>query len=227
MDHQRYQLSRMMRLVYDQCWLLLAPPICAYCKQLLSERQILCAACLAAITPTVSTTIAITKKYEMKVFAVGQYRDPIKSLILAKRSRAIIASHQLGELMWQYTPLRYTPIDYIIPIPLHWTRFIYRGYNQAEESARIIATHARKPVVPLLKRIKWTSYQSSINVTEREPNLEGAFALNTRDKEQYRGKHLLLVDDLMTTGVTLQKAARELIALRPASITALVAARVV
>ncbi|MFI5332907.1 MAG: ComF family protein [Candidatus Babeliales bacterium] len=220
-------LNKMARWAYDQCSLIVAPPVCAYCKRLLAERQILCGTCVSAITPIVSTTLEITKKYPMTVFAITQYKDPIKSLILAKRSRAIIASYQLGELMWQCTPLRYTPIDYIIPVPLHWTRFVYRGYNQAEESARIIATHAHRPVVQLLKRVKWTSYQSSVNVTEREPNIDGAFALATHDKALYRDKHLLLVDDLMTTGVTLHKAARELVALRPASITAVVAARVV
>ena len=123
MAHQRYQLSRMMRLVYDQCWLLIAPPLCAYCKKLLAERQILCAACVSAISPTVSVTLEVTKKYPMKVFASATYADPIKSLILAKRSRYVLASHQLGELMWEHTPIRYTPIDYIIPIPLHWMSF--------------------------------------------------------------------------------------------------------
>ena len=226
MRDQRYKLSSMMRAVYDQCWSVIAPPMCAHCKRLLSERQVLCAVCVAAIVPTVSVTLQITKKYPMKVFAIAAYADPIKSLILAKRWSYALASHQLGTLMWDYTAIRYTPIDYIVPVPLHWTRYLHRGYNQAEESARIIASHAHKPVVPLLKRVKWTSYQASLSVTEREPNVAHAFALRTANAAVYRDKHLLLVDDLMTTGATLSKAARELVALRPASITAVVAARV-
>lgn len=226
MRNQRYQLSSMMRTVYDQCLALIAPPMCAHCKRLLHERHILCAQCVAAITPSVSVTLQITQKYSMKVFAVSSYADPIKSLILAKRWGYALASQQLGTLMWDYTAVRYTPIDYIIPVPLHWTRYVRRGYNQAEESARIIADHAQVPMVPLLKRVKWTSYQASLTVTEREPNVANAFALNVADPKLYRDKHLLLVDDLMTTGATLSKAARELVALRPASITAIVAARV-
>lgn len=226
MNSQRSKLSRMMRLVYDQCWLLLAPPLCAYCKRLLEQRTILCSACVLLIQPTVSTTIEVTQKYQMKVFAVGLYADPIKSLILAKRSRARLTSCQLGELMWEYTPIRYTSIDYLIPIPLHWTRFVYRGYNQAEESARVLAAHAGKPVVNLLKRVKRTAYQSSLTGAQRESNVDDAFILNTKNVALYRDKHLILVDDLMTTGATLHTAARELIKLKPASITAVVAARV-
>jgi ComF family protein len=128
--------------------------------------------------------------------------------------------------MWQCTPVRYTSIDYIVPIPLHWTRFIQRGYNQAEESAHTISSHARKPVVSLLKRVKWTRYQSSLTGAERKHNVADAFMLNVKQPEIYYNKHLLLVDDLMTTGVTLNQAARELVKLKPASITAIVAARV-
>lgn len=219
-------LGRITRFIYDQSWLLVAPPICAYCKQLLVSRHVLCPACVATIHPLISTTIEITGKYQMKVFAVSSYTNPIKSLILAKRSRAVLASYQLGELMWEYTPVRYTAVDYIIPIPLHWTRYVHRGYNQAEESARVLAAQMHKPVAPLLKRVKWTSYQSSLRGSEREQNLADAFVLNTKDAALYRDKHLLLVDDLMTTGSTLHQAARVLITLKPASITAVVAARV-
>ena len=206
---------------------LIAPPFCAHCKQFLYHTKPLCQSCTLLINPVVSTTVSVTKKYSVKVFAISGYAEPLKSLILAKRWSKIIASTQLGELIWDMTYIRHTTIDYIVPIPLHWTRYARRGYNQADEIAQVISQKSDKPLLHLLNRTKKTLFQSSIAVKKRHANLHNAFDVHEQYRNKIENKHILLVDDLLTTGATLISATRELIKYKPASITAVVACRIV
>ena len=210
---------------YKQFLFFVAPPICAHCKQFINADTILCANCLKQIMPVVSTIVPVTQKYSMKVFAIAAYKEPLKSLILAKGWSDQLASKQLAELMWQKTNVRHAPFDYIIPVALHWTRFAYRGFNQSEEIAHVLAKKSGKKVAHILCRIKRTQFQSGLTTEKRQHNVKNIFKLSATDKKLYHGKHLLLVDDLMTTGATLKSAARELIKLRPATISVVVACR--
>ncbi len=215
------------KFIKKSCLDLHAPPLCAYCKIFLQERVIFCDRCLVLIKPITSSSLEINTTYTMKVFAASDYKDPIKSLILAKSSSNIVASKHLGNLIWDLTHVASLDFDYIIPVPLHWTRFAKRGFNQAEEMAKVLAEKSGKPMALVLQRAKRTPFQSKVLVQERIGNVADAFALKTLDRGLYAGKHLLIVDDLSTTGSTLKFAARELARLKPASITAVVAARVV
>jgi ComF family protein len=179
------------------------------------------------IKPIVSTTLHINTTQSIKVFTITAYENPLKKLILAKSWSNIAASNQLGHLIWQLTNVRYAPCDFFVPVPLHWTRFAWRGYNQADEIANVLSKKSGNPVTHLLRRIKRTQFQAGLISVLRQENVKKAFALNTNDINQYHGKHIILVDDLMTTGATLRAAAQELFKLKPASITAVVACRVV
>jgi ComF family protein len=220
-------MHRATHTIFSVFRYLIAPPFCTYCKQFLSEYKPLCAECTALIRPVVSATLSVTKKYSVTVFAIANYTYPLKALILAKRWSNIVASTQLGELMWEMTYIRNVPFDYIVPIPLHWTRFSWRGYNQAEEIAQVLSTHSGKPVIQLLQRAKRTQFQSSIPVEQRASNLRDAFYIDEKYRSMIQGKHILLVDDLLTTSATLTSAAHELIQYKPAQITGIVACRVV
>lgn len=207
---------------------IVAPPFCAYCKQFLSMRQILCIDCYQMIDPVVSIALPVTSKVAINVTAIGNYQEPLKSMILAKAWSDIVACNQLGQLMWQATYFKNVPCDYLVPIPLHWLRFAKRGYNQAHEIANTLAAYKKVPVAPLLKRIRYTPFQSAIPHTQRAQNVKDIFALKQSvDAQQYHGKHIVLVDDLMTTGATLVSAAKTLLPLKPASINAIVVCRVV
>jgi len=205
----------------------IAPPFCLYCKDYLCIRKIFCNECYDAICPVVTHTIAVTKKYQVKVFAVSDYKDPVKSLILSKGSSDIVSSRKLGELIWELTYLKNTQFDCIVPIPLHWQRYARRGFNQAAEIAQVIGKKSGKPVANLLKRKKRTKRQSGLEPSKRIVNLSGAFELQVKEPQKYKDKHILIVDDLMTTGATIRFACKNLIALQPKSITVAVACRVV
>ena len=108
----------------------------------------------------------------------------------------------------------------IIPVPLHRTRRAERGYNQAEMLAKGIQERRGWQIVPALRRTRATPSQTQLSVPERIENMRGAFAL-TRHAADIQDKHILLVDDVMTTGSTLASAAEALLAARPKSISTL------
>ena len=193
----------------------------------LSERNVFCVTCAQKIQPIVSINLQITKTHDVKVFAVAGYSDPLKKLILAKGWSDISASNQLGQLTWDMTNIRHIDFDCIVPIPLHWMRFAKRGYNQAAEIAYVIAQQSGKPVFDILKRIKRTQFQSGLVHAKRADNVKDAFIVRDMQKKTYKNKHILLVDDLMTTGATLKVAAKELLKLRPRAVTIVVVCRVV
>ncbi|HEX8897422.1 MAG TPA: phosphoribosyltransferase family protein, partial [Chthoniobacterales bacterium] len=102
--------------------------------------------------------------------------------------------------------LRGRPFDIIVPVPLHPTRERERGFNQAALIAELLAPVAAVPARPVLERIRYTTTQTAYDRAERMENLRGAFRL--RKKQDVRGLHVLLIDDVLTTGSTLSECAR-------------------
>lgn len=220
-------MSHIISFLKDQLFKIIAPPYCVSCKKFLEARDPLCYECMRSIQPIVSILLPITSTKSMKVLAISDYQNPLKRLILAKQYGKRVSAKQLGDLIWQMTYIQKTAFDVIVPIPLHWSRYAWRGYNQAEEIGHALAAKSKKPLVNLLYRSQWTPFQSTLNKKERVKNIHHIFAIRNSDKELYRDKHILIVDDLLTTGSTMRETARTLLALRPASITGVVACRVV
>lgn len=221
------QIKEGVRFLAQMMRAMIAPPMCAACKQFISGETIFCKRCFESINPIVSSTLKITDTYEIKVFAISDYKDPIRTVVLAKSNSNQLASRQLGQLMWHMTDLKNSNFDFLIPIPLHWTRYAQRGYNQAEEIAQVLSTCSGKPIAHPLKRIKRTRFQSMLAFDKRQENLQEAFRQTIPGDTKYQGKVLVLVDDVMTSGATLKEAVRHLRKLKPASIIAVVACRVV
>lgn len=96
-------------------------------------------------------------------------------------------------------------IDYVVPIPLHKKRFAERGFNQAELVAKLISEKLDKPLKNILERSKQTKQQAKLKRDERIKNLENAFSA----KEKIEG-NVLLIDDVFTTGSTMQEGAKAL-----------------
>jgi competence protein ComFC len=128
----------------------------------------------------------------------------------------------LGESL-QDPRLRGRHFDLVVPVPLHPTRERERGFNQAALLAERLAASAAIPLRPALDRIRYTTTQTAYDRAERMENLHGAFRL--RKKEDVRGLHVLLIDDVLTTGSTLSECARILRAAGAVSVHAATAAR--
>lgn len=205
------------------------PTLCSQCHELIAPADIFCARCTSSIRLIPSIIYPINKNLSLKVFAVAAYQDPVKLLVLRKFSGDIRASQQLARLMLALTPLRTLPIDYLIPVPLHWTRYAYRGFNQAHEMSKVLSKELNVPTLNLIRRSKKTMYQSLLSSQDRALNVKNAFSLNFKYRMKGAGflkdKHIVLIDDLCTTGSTLIHISKIIAQEQPASLTAFVGCR--
>ena len=112
-------------------------------------------------------------------------------------------------------------IDALLPVPLHWLRHGVRGFNQAAEICRPLQKSSGLPLVRNVSRRRRTPYQSGLGARERRRNLAGAFEV----QGDIRADHVLVVDDVITTGETCAQLARELLAHGAQKVSVLAVAR--
>lgn len=98
--------------------------------------------------------------------------------------------------------------DILTSVPSHPIRLRERGYNQAQVLARSLAQAVGRPYLPLLKRVRYTPSQTHLKKEERAKNIKSAF--QALDSASLKGKRVLLVDDVCTTGATLNECAKTL-----------------
>ncbi|QEK38651.1 ComF family protein [Candidatus Cytomitobacter primus] len=102
-------------------------------------------------------------------------------------------------------------IDYIVPIPLHSWRLFWRGYNQSSILAKNLSKAIKIPYLDNgLLRVRFTGTQSTFNKADRWKNVKGAFEFNYEYEFRFKGKNILLLDDVTTTGATINFAAESL-----------------
>lgn len=208
----------------------ISPPYCSFCRDFIENREVFCLSCFEKIEPIAPYMLNVGKaslnNLTFPIYSAASYKDPIKSLIRDKHKSSYLASYNLAKLIYSYSTISKLEFDYLVPIPLHWTRNYYRGYNQAEVIAQHLGILLNKPVVNILKRVKKTKLQAYLDPREREINLDKAFILNKK-AYRYKGKKIVLVDDLMTTGSTFMEAALVLKKIKPSVIYGCVACRVI
>lgn len=100
------------------------------------------------------------------------------------------------------------PVDAIVPVPLHPTRLRERGFNQAAELGALLSARASVPMIECLQRTRYTTTQTRLDRHERMENLRNAFRV--RQSAAVQSRHILLVDDVFTTGSTVDECARVL-----------------
>ena len=194
---------------------------CFLCRG--GAEDLLCAACdadlprlPAALCPSCALEspngapcgrcLARPPRYDATVAALA-YDFPADALIHSLKYRGELAlAPFLGNLLLKRIP-REENIDCVIPVPLSTKRLRERGYNQAVEIARPLAAAARRPLeISLCVRSRDTAAQTGLPWNERERNVRGAF----RCAGAIAGARVAVVDDVMTTGATLEEIARTL-----------------
>ncbi len=157
-------------------------------------------------------------------YSFGAYDGTLRKLIhLFKYQGIRTLAHPLANLLADALP-RDQRFDIIVPVPLHWRRRWTRGFNQSELLAGRLSRRTGIPVRGALGRARATATQAGLSNTMRRRNVTAAF--RCRRPEQVRGKRILLVDDVMTTGSTAAACALALKRAGAASVALLTVARV-
>ena len=141
-------------------------------------------------------------------YSFGFYEGELRELIhLFKYGRVQTLAKPLGRFLGQALP-REQSFDVIVPMPLHWRKRWQRGFNQSELLAAELSRRTHVPVKKALRRIRFTSSQAGLTNAKRRVNVSGAF--RAANPSALKGKRVLLIDDVMTTGATAASCARAL-----------------
>ncbi len=201
------------------------PNLCVICNQSLyrGEEQ-LCIKCLYQIPKTnyhLQIDNAVEKRFWGKTpiyrgtsFFFFQKGSPFQKLLHELKYKG---NKEIGKVIAKYAAVdlldepEFQIADYIIPVPLHPRRQAKRGYNQSEWIARGLADVLQIPIdTTHLQRVKENTSQTRKSVFDRYKNTEGIFQVT--DQTFFEGKHILLVDDVLTTGSTLEACSQALMA---------------
>lgn len=211
---------------------LLFPPVCAGCQRLVSEPGVLCGQCWPKMrfierpfcevlgTPFAqdfgagflsAEAIANPPPFDRARAAVvysGVARESVKSLKFSDRTDL---APWMARWMVRAGGDVLAGADVVVPVPLHWTRFLRRRFNQSAELARAIAGQTGKRFEPgAVKRIRATRQQVGLPANQREDNVRAAFRVLDEAVIAVAGRRILLVDDVFTTGATVSAVARAL-----------------
>ena len=227
-------LRKVGRLALD----LLYPPRCAICGR---NGALLCSACAEALPRADGARcdacwLPLPRNEPCRACAehplalshlrsVFRYEGEVRRLVHAfKFGGQSSLSQPLGGLLIEAYLSHGLEFDMIVPVPLTGARRRTRGYNQASLLARELGRAVDVPVVDALSRRRFAGAQvSSATAEERRRNVGGAFAVARA--EAVSGRHVLLIDDVATTGATLDACARELLSAGAASVSGLTVAR--
>ena len=220
------QLRRLGRAVVDG----VLPPRCLACGTIIDEPDALCSSCWAGMTffappwcaicglpfphpmgeEAVCADCARQKPSWDRARAVMRYDKHSRHLVLAlKHGDRTHVARALGRWMGRAGAELLEGADMIVPVPLHWTRLFTRRYNQAGLLAHAVRAAGGPPVMAdWLVRCRRTPSQGRLGPVARARNVRGAFAV--RRGCDVKGKRIVLVDDVLTTGATVEECARVL-----------------
>lgn len=203
---------------------LIYPHFCEGCgSDALSTNHILCASCLADLPETGFSSIE-ENVIEKRFYGRLKLHAATAAFYFTQQSLMQHLMHQLkykgnkqvgiylGKLLGEQikTSNRFNEVDVIIPLPLNPKREFKRGYNQATMIAQGVAEALNKPIIEnAVVREVFTSTQTKQDRIHRFKNMDGVFA--TQNKAAINNKHILLIDDIITTGATIEACANIII----------------
>ncbi len=232
-----------LRTVLD----LALPPLCPACRDPV-EGQALCPACwskLSFISRPYCERLGIPFVYDpgpgiLSMEAIADppaYQRASAAVRFDEISRALVHALKYGDRL-DLAPMMgrwishagrelLAEADALIPVPLHWRRLWARRFNQSAMLAAAISTASGVPVAAgALKRVKPTAQQVGLSRTERAANVQGAFRVPPEGRGAVAGRRLVLVDDVLTSGATVDGCARALLRAGAANVDVLIFARV-
>lgn len=247
-NHRLDEIKRAVRGGAALIGSLAFPPTCAGCRKLVVEPGTLCGECwreLALIERPYCEVLGIPFGCEMgdKAVCLAAIAEPPPF----SRARAAVAYDGVARRLVQGLKFRdrtdlapwmarwmaragaelLGDADMIVPVPLHRRRFLLRRFNQAAELGRAIAVRAGIAFEPeLVQRARSTRQQVGLGLAERHSNVRGAFAVPAARRAMVKGRRVLVVDDVYTTGATVSAVARALVRAGADAVDVLTFARV-
>ncbi len=211
-----------------------AGAFCGTCKAaLLDDPSPTCPRCAGDVGPFVNLDRGCTRCRDVRfafnrVVRLGPYDGVLREVVLRLKRHTGEGLAEAVAALWavhRTDALRALDVEVVVPVPLHWRRRWSRGYNQSETLALALAAALGVPCRPAwLRRVRATPRQHLLRSSEKKrDNVRDAFA--TRHGALVKGRKLLLVDDVMTTGSTAHEAARPLRAAGAAQVTVAVLTR--
>jgi ComF family protein len=223
------------------------PPLCPACREPV-EGQALCPACwskLSFITRPYCERLGIPFVYDpgpgilsmeaiaappayQRARAAVRFDEISRALVHAlKYSDRLDLAPMMGRWLSHAGRELLAEADALVPVPLHWRRLWARRFNQSAMLAAAISAESGVPIATgLLKRVKPTAQQVGLSRTERAANVQGAFRVPPEARGAVAGRRLVLVDDVLTSGATVDGCARALLRAGAANVDVLIFARV-
>lgn len=238
-------LRAALRIVLDAA----LPPLCPSCREPLGDGAGLCASCwskLSLIEPPYCARLGIPFTYDPgpgllsmeamanppaydRARAAVRYDDIARSLVLSfKYGDRLDLAPMMGRWMARAGRELLHDADALMPVPLHWRRLWARRFNQSSALAGAISDICGVPVLhDGIARVRATPQQVGLSKTERADNVQGAFRVPSGQKANVTGRRVVLVDDVLTSGATVDTCARALLRAGATHVDVLVFARVV
>lgn len=209
--------------------------ICTACSSYFSLPELVCTQCASPLTQTESPICLrchITLPAYDQTIAATTYQPPADNLVIKLKYHGKLAVAQTIAYVLQQHVLHHQTTavlpDLLCPVPLSRQRLAERGYNQAVEIAKPLSGMLGIPLYArLCQRHRHTSSQAQLSAAQRQTNLHQAFSIPQRFQHLIAGKHIGVIDDVMTTGETLHEIAMTLKAYGAVRVTNIVFARTV
>lgn len=190
-------------------------PHCPRCAEPLPEALLSAAGCGACqISPPPFTVATAPLRYAFPVDAA------IRAVKFHRRLEYVPAFAAILHARFAALP---ADIDALLPVPLHWRRQLRRGFNQALELCAPLAAATGLPMLESIVRVRSTPYQSGLDAARRRRSLRGAFAV----RRPLAARHVLIIDDVMTTGATCGELAHAVIGAGASEVSVMALARAV
>jgi ComF family protein len=221
-----------MRTALAACADLIVPPCCLVCRARVGGHHLLCAGCwrqVHFIRPPLCDVLGIPLPFDTggrtlsaaavahppaynRARAVAHYSGAMRTLVhQLKYADRHDARTLLGRWLAEAGRELLPGTDMLVPVPLSRWRLIQRQFNQAALLAGELARQTGIPMTPLaLKRVRATRSQVGMTRDQRRRNVSGAFQVPQRARAALRGRNVLLIDDVVTTGATVEACARAL-----------------